>query len=233
MQYKQKRHRICGGDRRPAKRVRPLRLEFAAQAMLGLAAVLLACTALGGRADARPEHQLKLCGGYYALCAASTCTPTGKTITVNVSGGGTAKYPEAECTCPIESGEAIADVVGGNMRGSCKPAAEGEVWSLYDPKKEIPQAITGWVPTGPAAQAPVLTCSKDLNLGHQLANCFSFACNDERYANGVPVASCYCPIGEAPDGTAVAPHTTFVTQAGQGDDGYCAERPVGGPASVP
>ena len=74
------------------------------------------------------------------------------------------------------------------MQGSCKPAAEGEVWSLYDPKKEIPQAITGWVPTGPAAQAPVLTCSKDLNLGHQLANCFSFACNDERYVNGVPVA---------------------------------------------
>jgi hypothetical protein len=232
--YQARQQQVRGvDDRRPIRKFRPRSLGSVARAFYWLGAVFLAGLAISGRANAWPEHQLKLCGGYYALCAASTCTPTGKMITVNVSGGGTAKFPEAQCTCPIESGEGIADVVGGNMRGSCKPAAEGEVWSLYDPKKEIPQAITGWVPTGPAAQAPILTCSKDLNLGHQLVNCFSFACNQERYVNGVPVATCYCPIGEAFDGTAVAPHTTFVTQAGQGDDGYCAERPVGGPASVP
>lgn len=218
---------------RPAGPSQPRRSDVLVRAMLGLGALLLVGSAIGDRAAVAREHEFRICGGYYALCAASTCKPTGKMITVNVNGGGTAQYPEAVCTCPIESGEAIADVTGGNMRGSCKPPGEGEIWSLYDPKKEIPQAITGWVPTGPAAQAPLLTCSKTLNLGHQLANCFSFACNAERYVNGVPVASCYCPLGEAPDGTSVAPHTTFVTQAGQGDDGYCAEHPVGGPASVP
>jgi hypothetical protein len=204
-----------------------------AQALFALGALVLGCSVIGDRSAVARDHDLRICSGYYALCAASTCKPTGKMITVHVSDGGTARYPEVECTCPIESGEAIADVTGGNMSGSCKPPGQGEIWSLYDPKKEIPQAITGWIPTGQAAQAPLLTCNKQLNLGHQLANCFSFACNAERYANGVPVATCYCPLGEAPDGTAVAPHTTFVTQAGQGDDGYCAEHPVGGPASVP
>jgi hypothetical protein len=218
---------------RQAARDRSGRAALPLKAMIALGVVLLGGAAVAERAAAAPEHEFRICNGYYALCAASTCTPTGKTITVNLSGGGTAQYPEVACACPIESGEAIADVVGGNMKGSCKPPGEGEIWSLYDPKKEIPQYINGWVPTGPLAKAPLLTCSKDLNLGHQLANCFSFACNGERFVNGVPVATCYCPLGEAPDGSSVAPHTTFVTQAGQGDDGFCAEHPVGGPASVP
>ena len=89
------------------------------------------------------------------------------------------------------------------MRGSCAPPAPGALWSLYGVKKEIPQAINGWVTTGPAAQAPLLYCSKNFNLGSQLSNCFSFACNNERYINGVPVASCYCPLGESPEGAAV------------------------------
>jgi hypothetical protein len=230
LKFDQKSRRVA---RRAMALFQPRRVALLTQALLGLGALVLAGAAIGDPAAMAREHEFRICGGYYALCAASTCKPTGKMITVNVDGGGTAQYPEAECTCPIESGDAVADVTGGNMKGSCKPAAEGEVWSLYDLKKEIPQAITGWVPTGAAAQAPLLTCSKDLNLGHQLVNCFSFACNAERYVNGVPVATCYCPLGEAPDGTSVAPHTTFVTQAGQGDDGYCAEHPVGGPASVP
>jgi hypothetical protein len=223
--------RFRGG--RPVRTARWRSAFHAARATFGLGVILLLCSAAGGRVAVAHEHEFRICGGYYALCAASTCKPTGKMITVKVSGGGTAQYPEAECTCPIESGEAVADVAGGNMKGSCEPPAPGEIWSLYDPKKEIPQAITDWVTTGPAAQAPLLTCSKQLNLGHQLVNCFSFACNAERYVNGVPVASCFCPIGEALDGTAVAPHTTFVTQAGQDDDGYCAEHPVGGPVSFP
>jgi hypothetical protein len=212
---------------RSAARVRLITAAF------GLPAMILAGAAINGSASAADEHSFKICSGYYALCAASTCTPTGKTITVNVSGGGTARYPEAECTCPVESGKAIADVVGGNMRGSCQPPGEGEIWSLYDPKQYIPQEINHWVPTGPAAEAPLLYCSKNFNLGNQLVNCFSFACNNERYINGVPVASCYCPIGEGLEGTAVAPHTGFVTQAGQDDYSFCADHPVGGPISMP
>ncbi|MGH7048374.1 MAG: hypothetical protein ACREE2_18510 [Stellaceae bacterium] len=203
------------------------------KAVFGLAAMLIAGTAIDRPAAAADQHDFRICHGYYALCAASTCTPTGKTITVHVASGGTAKYPEVECTCPIESGDGIADVDGGNMRGSCAQPGPGALWSLYSPKKEIPQAINHWVTTGPAAQAPLLYCSKDFNLGSQIANCFSFACNNERYINGVPVASCYCPLGESLSGTMVAPHTGFVTQAGQGNYEYCAAHPVGGPISVP
>jgi len=209
------------------------RLSARANMVLGAIALILAGSATDRGASAGQEHEFKICTGYYALCAASTCKPTGKMITVNVSGGGTARYPEAECTCPIESGQAVADVAGGNMKGSCEPPAAGEIWSLYGVKKQIPQAINGWVPSGPAAEAPLLYCAKGFNLGNELVNCFSFACNAERYVNGVPVASCYCPIGESLEGAMVAPHTGFVTQAGQEDYEYCADHPVGGPVSIP
>jgi hypothetical protein len=45
----------------------------------------------------------------FALCAASTCTPTGKQITVRTATGGTAVFPEADCTCPILFGESFAN----------------------------------------------------------------------------------------------------------------------------
>lgn len=219
--------------RTPMETARAARRAVLIKAALGLPAMILAGAAVDRGALAAEAHDFRICTGYYALCAASTCTPTGKTITVKVAGGGTARYPEAECTCPVESGKAIADVVGGNMQGSCQRPGEGAIWSLYDPKQYIPQQINHWATTGPAAEAPVQFCSKNFNLGNQLVNCFSFACNDERYINGVPVATCYCPIGEGLEGTSVAPHTGFATQAGQDDYSFCADHPVGGPISMP
>jgi hypothetical protein len=209
-----------------------------AKAILGLGATLLAFAAMGRPATAQSGHELQFCGGYFALCAASTCKPTGHRIKVNVTGGSTAYFPEADCTCPIFSGQAIADVTGGNMQGSCKlpTASDGStgVWSLYATESGIAQAVTGWVPTGPKAQAPYLFCAKQLNLASTIANCWSFACDSQTYTDtGVPVATCHCPIGESPDGTAIAPHTAFVTQAGQGLQQFCAKHPVGGPLESP
>jgi hypothetical protein len=203
-----------------------------AKAVFGLSMMVLACSATDRSASAA-EHDLRICTGYYALCAASTCKPTGRTIRVNVSGGGTAEYQEAECTCPIVSGKAIADVAGGNMKGSCETESPDQIWSLYGPKEYIPQQLNGWSTRPREAAAPLLYCSKHFNLGNQLANCWSFSCNSKRYVNGVPVATCSCPIGESPDGTPVAPHTGFVTQAGQDDPEFCARHPVGGPISFP
>ena len=34
-------------------------------------------------------------------------------------------------------------------------------------------------------------------------------------------------------GTPVPPHTAFLTQAGQGDEAYCAKYPVSGPLPIP
>jgi len=164
----------------------------------------------------------------FALCAASTCTPTGRQITVNVTAGGTMQFPEYDCTCPVLRGPAIADLTGGNMQGSCQPPSTDQVWSLYQLRLHIPQALTDWMRGAAATRAPPLLCPASLNLGDQLVNCFSFACDLAGRINGVPVATCHCALGESTEGAAVKPNTAFLTQAGQGDSAICAEHPVSG-----
>ena len=153
----------------------------------------------------------------------------GGQITVKTATGGTATFPEADCTCPIVLGPSIANLAGGNMQGSCEPPRPDTIWSTYQPRPNIPQALTDWVP----APAPPLFCPKRLGLGNQLVNCFSFLCDSQTYINNAPVVTCHCPIGESLAGTAVPPHTAFLTQAGQGDEATCAMYPVSGPISLP
>jgi hypothetical protein len=179
--------------------------------------------------DAAEGHDYRICKGYYALCSASTCTPTRRTIRVNVTGGGTATFPEAVCNCPIFYGLARADVTGGNMRGSCEAPGPSQIWSLYAPKAEIPQAINNWAQSGLAAAAPLQICPASLNVGNELANCFSFSCDSETYVNGVPVATCYCPLGETFVGTSIPATTAFTTQVGQANRQFCFQHPVSVP----
>jgi hypothetical protein len=184
-----------------------------------------------GRAVAA-GHDFTICQGPFALCAASTCKATGNSITVNVTSGGTAPFPEYECTCPIVDGPALADLAGGNMQGSCTPQ-KGQIWSLYQPREHIPQAITNWDRAPSKTSAPPLVCRKDLNLGNKLVNCFSFACNPAGSIKGVPVATCHCPLGESLEGAGIEAATAFGTQAGQGNPTICAEYPVGAPLPSP
>jgi hypothetical protein len=109
---------------------------------------------------AREVYDFQFCTGYFALCAASTCTPTGKHITVRTAAGGTATFPEADCTCPVLLGPSVANLAGGNMQGSCKPPGPGQIWSTYELRPDIPQALTNWVPTLPEAAAPPLFCPR-------------------------------------------------------------------------
>jgi hypothetical protein len=199
-------------------------------AALAAAALLLWLPVRPAAADG---HDFEFCNGYFALCAASTCTPTGRTIKVNVATGGTARFPEANCTCPIFQGQSIADLSGGNMQGSCEAPTADTIWSTYQVNKLIPQQINRWVASGTEALAPPQICPKTLRLGSKLSNCFSFLCDSKRYINGVPVATCHCPIGESLSGTPVAPSTAFITQAGQRDQAFCAAHPVSGPISLP
>jgi hypothetical protein len=180
------------------------------------------------------QHDFRFCIGDFALCAASTCTPTGGTITVN---GGTAPFPAAQCTCPIFSGPAIADLNGGNMQGSCDPPTvvngtptDDGVWSLYSPQGHIPQAINNWNPGKKKSEAPVFVCPAPGEL-YQFANCFSFACVRAGTINGVEVATCFCPLGESLDGKLVSANTPFATQAGQCNENedICSQLPVSGP----
>ena len=216
-----------GGSRRAARGGMLPRVVFI------LGAVLLAFAMSAAHPGRAAEvYDFQICHGYFALCAASTCTPTGTQITVRTATGGTATFPEADCTCPVILGPSIANLAGGNMQGSCVPP-EDKMWSTYQPRPNIPQAITNWVPTAPEAAAPPLFCPKRPPLGNKLVNCFSFRCDSQTYINNVPVVTCHCPIGESLAGTPVPPATAFLTQAGQGDPATCAMYPVSGPISLP
>lgn len=174
-------------------------------------------------------YGLRICTGTYALCAASTCTPTNGTIEANTATG-TNTFPAASCTCPVYKGPAIADVTGGNMTGSCARPGPGQVWSLYAPKTNIPQAVNNWSHTPSDTAVSFQLCSSSDDVGATFANCFSFACTvDRERHNGVKTATCLCPLGENPDGDPVTAGTAVITPAGQCDSSVCAQHPVGAP----
>ncbi|MBV8827721.1 MAG: hypothetical protein JO108_00685 [Acidobacteriaceae bacterium] len=171
-------------------------------------------------------HEFRICVGDYALCAASTCMRDGKKIAVNNT---TTLFDEAQCTCPIFSGASIADVVGGNMKGSCQPPPDNGIWSSYSPKAHIPQAINDWKKHGPQAASPGYVCPATVANNFQFTNCFSFACVRAGEINGVRVATCFCPIQESLDAQPVPLGTPFGTQAGQCQQSFCSQYPVGAP----
>jgi hypothetical protein len=174
-------------------------------------------------------HEFRICLRDFALCAASTCTPDGKKIAVNNT---TTLFDEAQCICPIFSGPSIADVKGGNMNGNCQPPPNDGVWSLYSPKGQIPQAINDWKKQGDKASAPGFDCPATVANNFQFVNCFSFACVRAGKINGVPVATCFCPIQEGLDAQLIPLGTPFLTQAGQCQQSICSQHPVGGPFQI-
>jgi|TARA_R110000824_G_scaffold157228_1_gene330665 hypothetical protein len=152
------------------------------------------------------------CQGKYALCAASTCQPTGKTITT--SNGNI--YPEVICKCPIIDGQSIADTTMGNMQGSCDPTDDKHIWSLFAPKKYYPQEASNFSKRPERMEAVVQKCDASLNQGFNASNCFSFNCK----IGPNNIAICRCPMGQAPAAT------TFLTEAGQGNPEACYQHPV-------
>ena len=180
---------------------------------------IIAFVLLSTPASAQPSPAgITTCNGEYALCAASTCKPvsnkdgTPKMITGN---NGVA-YPEVECRCPILTGTAIADTSAGNMKGSCAATDSNHVWSLFAPKIFYPQEANNFSPWPWKQRAKIQKCDASLNLGAQSSNCFSWNC--VKGADGIAV--CSCPTGQ------VAPATSFLTEAGQGNPDACAQYPV-------
>ena len=176
--------------------------------------LILALIMLGGTAQA----EITTCTGDYALCAASTCKPTGKMIT----GASGIAYPEVACKCPILNGEAIADTTMGNMQGSCNPTDSEHVWSLFAPKKYYPQEASNFSRLVRNMKVTVQECDASLNQGFNASNCFSWNC--EIGPKGI--AECKCPMGQEP------PATTFLTEAGQGNPEACYQHPVSLPIAT-
>ncbi len=152
--------------------------------------ILIAC--LLASASATSAAEFSTCTGEFAFCGASPASPTGRSITVRTASG-TAQFREAVAICPIVKGTALADLNGGNMKGSCK-APRGTVWSLFFPFKEVPQAPS-W------ATAPTNPHTFTTTEAYQMTNMFSFSCKKANVVNGVRLSNCYGPINENLDGT--------------------------------
>lgn len=177
------------------------------------------CIGISSLSYAQSKQDITTCNGEYALCAASTCQPTGKTITAN--SGYT--YPEVVCKCPILNGIAIADLTAGNMKGTCAPTDSKHVWSLFAPKAHYPQEANNFSKRPKDTKVVVQKCAASLNQGANSSNCFSFNC--VKGPDGVAV--CKCPMGQVPD------NTTFLTEAGQGNPEACFQHPVSLPIQNP
>jgi len=162
-----------------------------------------------------------ICTGEYALCAASSATPTGKMISVNGR-----KFKEGMAVCPILTGKSVANL--DLMKGSCN-APSGKVWSLFGmpPESSYPQAPT-W--TVVPAVFRTFTIGDTSTTG--MSNMWSFSCDIQVQAQstkGPKLASCYGPIMESPfTGKHVKPGELGFTQAPEG-----ATWPVGGNAPQP
>jgi hypothetical protein len=120
------------------------------------------------------------------------------------------------------------------MQGSCEPPGAGHLWSTYQARPDIPQALTNWVPHLPEDAAPPQVCSGSPN--RQYVQCFSFSCDidpSEPYINNVPVVTCHCAIGATLAGLPAPPASSFPTQAGQGDQAICDHLPIGNVIQIP
>ena len=180
-----------------------------------MALVMLSTTTV----SAQPSKDgITTCDGEYALCAASTCKPVlnkDGTPTM-ITGNNGVPYPKVECRCPILTGRAIADTSAGNMKGTCAPTSDKNVWSLFAPKLIYPQEASNFSSLPWKQKVTVQKCDASLNLGAKSSNCFSWNC--VKGADGIAV--CSCPAGQVP------PATSFLTEAGQGNPEACYQYPV-------
>ena len=161
----------------------------------------------------------QICVGEFAFCGASSAIPTGRTITVRTPTG-TADFNEAVAECPVMDGPAVADVLGGNMQGSCDPSEEGHVWSLFATFSEVPAkyAEPAWSVTTVAPRIFISGPSQNFS------QMFSMDCLKTRKVNGVQIATCFGPINENLRGGYVPAGTSMLTEAPDG-----AMLPVSGP----
>jgi len=121
----------------------------------------------------------------FALCASSTCTATGGTVTNNQG----ISFPAASCTCPIVTADNIADLSGGNQVGSCTSPDPSVIYSTYSLINSYPQFINGTWQVAPAAPS-----SGVCNAPYSYAQCWNWKCAVIPPQNGVALAQCTCPI---------------------------------------
>lgn len=149
----------------------------------------------------------------FALCASSTCTATGGTVTNNQG----ITFPAATCTCPVLRADNIADLQLGNQVGSCVAPDPNYVYSTFSFVTPYPQYTNGaWT----SAPAPAGSLCYSPN---SYAQCWNWRCQITGVQNGVELATCTCPI-----------QTSAVWGQKTGVDSNCSKIPVGAalPAAI-
>ena len=189
---------------------------------------------------------IQQCAGEFALCASSTCKPTGRMMKVNIADGkGTKEYPEVVCKCPIITEEiakknettlqGMGGVNQGNMKGSCSVPSPGKIWSFFNKSiTRYPQESA----TPPFNQNPKDQSYKPYQCTSGVgSNCWSFLCTrDKELTNGTKTATCACPAGENPFGGPAAQNGQFLIGAGSyyssaqgGQQAACNQYPISVP----
>lgn len=177
---------------------------------IALVSAVMFFTAIAAQARSAPR-QLTICHDTeFALCAASTCVATGGFVRDNQG----MKHPAVSCECPVLEGDNIADLNGGNMKGSCTSSDPTVVYSTFEFSDSFPQLIADTWQEAPSVEQ---VCPSQFSF----SQCWNWQCVRIGTQNGVELAECTCPMEKTSD--------SFVTQAGQGDSSACAELPVGGP----
>ena len=124
------------------------------------------------------------------------------------------KYKAVSCECPIIVGDSVADLNGGNMKGSCTSSDPNRRVLDLRVLRLFPTTDRG---TWQVAPSIMQVCpSQD-----SFSQCWNWQCTRDGTENGVALAACTCPMEQTSN--------SFVTQAGQGDSSACGELPVGGP----
>ena len=198
---------------------------------------LMLFMASSGLLQAAPKARITVCEGEYALCASSTGTVTGNTITIRTFDGTLQEFPETLVTCPILKGPNIAGLNSNTMKNSCK-APKGYVYSTFWPKFAYPQESQNWQVAKTVTQVcspqptTITTNTFPSGLATQaISQCWSMKCKVAgTSSNGVPLAECSCALGESPTGGGINPTESSVTGAGDGVPGNtaCNQNPVSG-----
>ena len=160
--------------------------EYFRLTVMALVCATLFFTSGPARAAAKQPkgRQLTICQDTeFALCAASTCTATGGSIKDNQG----TKHKAVSCECPIIVGDNIADLNGGNMKGSCTSSNPDIVYSTFEFSDSFPQLIDG---TWQDATSIMQVCpSQD-----SFSQCWNWQCTRGGTENGVELAECTCPM---------------------------------------
>ena len=175
---------------------RAVRGNGLSRVVFGLSVVLLAFAppaAFPGRAA--EVYDFQICHGYFALCAASTCKPTGGQITVRTATGGTATFPGGGLYVSGHSRSVDCQLGRGQHARLLRAAAGPNLVDLSAQTKHSAGAHQLGPDLARGRGTAAVFCPKRLGRGNQLVNCFSFTCNSQTYINNVPVVTCHCPIG--------------------------------------